>query len=98
VAELYRRHEKTTGPDIGVVHYEPVGYTDDDVRRKDERIAALEDGMRRLYRGYVNTIESGRDRIVSLGGTCDPVDAMERGDPVLMATRALLDGGDRAKA
>lgn len=31
--ELYRRHQRTTEPDIGVVHYTPVGYTEDEVRR-----------------------------------------------------------------
>lgn len=44
----------------------------------------------RLYRAYVNMLEGGRDRIVFLGGDCDPVEVMEAGDPVLVATRAVL--------
>jgi hypothetical protein len=55
--------------------------------------ANLREGLRQLIRGYVNTLENGRDRIVSLGGQCDPLEVMERDDPHLRAARALLDGG-----
>ena len=48
--------------------------------------AALKD----LYAGYVRTIEIGRERIVELGGDCDPVDRMVSGDPTLIAARAAL--------
>jgi hypothetical protein len=51
---------------------------------------ALVKALRRLYRGYVNSLESGRDRILFLGGDCDPVDVMERGDPHLREARAIL--------
>ena len=40
----------------------------------------LEQGLRDLYRAYVRLLESGRDRITSLGGDCDPVDVMEQTD------------------
>ena len=53
----------------------------------DQPAAAM---LKRLYRAYVNTLETGRDRIVMLGGTCDPVDVMERSDPALIAVRAFL--------
>jgi hypothetical protein len=56
----------------------------------------LREALRRLYRGYVVTLENGRDRIITLGGDCDPVDRMEREDPLLHDMRALLsriDGG-----
>lgn len=43
----------------------------------------LLEALKRLTRAYVSTMESGRDRIVALGGDCDPVDVMERGDPYL---------------
>ncbi|MCD7096902.1 hypothetical protein [Stenotrophomonas sp. MMGLT7] len=46
---------------------------------------------RKLYRAYVHLLESGRDRIISLGGGCDPVDVMERRDPNLREARALID-------
>jgi hypothetical protein len=61
-------------------------------RERDE----LREALRRLYRGYVVTLENGRDRIITLGGDCDPVDRMEREDPLLHDMRALLsriDGG-----
>jgi hypothetical protein len=51
---------------------------------------ALREALQRLYRGYVATLETGRDRIMDLGGTCDPVDVMEEGDPFLRAARQAL--------
>jgi len=44
-----------------------------------------------LYRAYVRLLESGRDRIRDLGGTCDPVDVMETNDVDLQAARRVLD-------
>ncbi|PJL60654.1 hypothetical protein [Stenotrophomonas maltophilia] len=44
-----------------------------------------------LYRAYVRLLESGRDRIRDLGGTCDPVDVMEANDVDLQAARRVLD-------
>lgn len=55
----------------------------------------LERGLRDLYRAYVRLLESGRDRITSLGGGCDPVDVMEQNDIDLRKIRdlpALIDG------
>ena len=46
--------------------------------------------LRRLYMAYVRLLESGRDRIIDLGGTCDPVDQMERMDADLIEARNLL--------
>lgn len=56
----------------------------------DARIAELKKGLKDLIRAYVNTMENGRDRIVYLGGQCDPVDVMERGDPYLREAKKLL--------
>lgn len=44
-----------------------------------------------LYRAYVRLLESGRDRIRDLGGTCDPVDVMEANDVDLQAARGVID-------
>ncbi|EKT4092724.1 TPA: hypothetical protein UOA80_001093 [Stenotrophomonas maltophilia] len=44
-----------------------------------------------LYLAYVRLLESGRDRIIDLGGTCDPVDVMEANDVDLQAARRVLD-------
>ncbi len=44
-----------------------------------------------LYRAYVRLLESGRDRIRDLGGTCDPVDVMEANDVDLRAARRVMD-------
>lgn len=58
---------------------------------KDQaRIAELEKALRYLIRHYVGQLENARDRIVGLGGQCDPVDVMERGDPHLRAVREVL--------
>lgn len=43
---------------------------------------------------YVNSLESGRDRIIELGGTCDPVDAMEANNPELIDARKILNQRD----
>ncbi len=37
------------------------------------------------------TLECARDRIISFGGTCDPVDKMEQGDPALARVRMLVE-------
>ena len=50
----------------------------------------LREALGDLIRGYVNALESGRDRILFLGGQCDPVDVMESSDPYLKAARAAL--------
>lgn len=46
--------------------------------------------LKKLSLAYVNLLETGRDRIISLGGSCDPVDVMESGDPSLRDVRAVL--------
>lgn len=46
--------------------------------------------LRDLIRAYVNLLENGRERIMFLGGQCDPVDVMEASDPNLRAARAAL--------
>lgn len=55
---------------------------------------ALREALADLVQGYVNTLESGRDRIVELGGQCDPVDVMEAADTYLRAARAALAQGE----
>lgn len=46
--------------------------------------------LKNLHRNYVNLLEAGRDRIVALGGDCDPVDRMEQDDPHLRAAKAVI--------
>ena len=48
------------------------------------------DALTALYRGYVNTLEGGRDRIIFLGGKCDTVEKMEASDPWLISARAAI--------
>lgn len=55
-----------------------------------DEIERLRGALSDLIRGYVNTLESGRDRIVFLGGQCDPVAVMEASDPYLRAASAAL--------
>jgi len=50
----------------------------------------LLEALKRLARTYVSTMESGRDRIIALGGDCDPVDVMERGDPYLRIAKEAI--------
>lgn len=51
---------------------------------------ALREALRKLIRGYVSTLESARDRIRLLGGTCDSITLMEINDPHLIEARAAL--------
>lgn len=46
--------------------------------------------LKNLYKAYVNLLCNARDRIVFLGGDCDPVDVMEANDPSLRDTRAII--------
>jgi hypothetical protein len=50
----------------------------------------LEQALLSLMRGYVSALENGRDRILMLGGQCDPVEVMERSDPHLREARVAL--------
>ncbi|TAJ89685.1 hypothetical protein [Reyranella sp.] len=50
----------------------------------------LVDELKALSRAYVSLLELGRNRILDLGGTCDPVDVMEKGDPALVRARAAV--------
>ncbi len=54
------------------------------------RVERLEAALKLLIRAYVSLMETGRDRIVQLGGDCDPVDVMERGDPYLRKAKEAL--------
>ncbi len=58
--------------------------------RLREANARLTTELRALIRGYVSLMEIGRDRIVSLGGTCDPVGTMEAADPRLRSAQDVL--------
>lgn len=55
-------------------------------------IAAPEllDELKNLRRAYVNLLETGRDRILSLGGQCDDVTTMEASDPYLRDASAAI--------
>jgi len=54
----------------------------------------LIDELRKLTRAYVSLLETGRDRILMHGGTCDSVEDMERGDPALSRARMAIDGAE----
>ena len=55
-------------------------------KQRDELLAALE----AMNRAYILLMENGRDRISDLGGECDPLDVMERSDPALRESRAVI--------
>lgn len=46
--------------------------------------------LKRFRLAYVNLLETGYDRIVALGGTCDPVDVMEAGDPAIRRVNEVI--------
>jgi len=53
-------------------------------------VESLRGVLRDLMRGYTNTLETGRDRALFLGGDCDSLDLMVESDPHLRAARAVL--------
>ena len=55
-----------------------------------EHVKMLRDALNKMNRAYVNLIENARDRIIALGGDCDPVDMMERDDPNLRESKEAL--------
>lgn len=60
------------------------------VADKDAEIKRLRGALQMMIRAYVNLLECGRDRIIDLGGQCDPVDVMEATTPELIAARDAL--------
>lgn len=61
-----------------------------DARQKSPDVAGLERALKSMVSGYMRLLQSGYDRITDLGGDCDPVDVMERGDAYLREARATL--------
>lgn len=57
---------------------------------KDEALALALEAHKKLIRAYVNLLETGRDRIISHGGTCDSVEQMEASDPALREAREAI--------
>lgn len=53
--------------------------------------------LKNMVRAYVRLLESGKDRIQSLGGDCDPVDRMEAGDSNLRTAKAAIAAAEAAK-
>jgi hypothetical protein len=50
----------------------------------------LLDQLKAMNRAYVNLLETGRDRILQYGGTCDSVEVMEAADPFLRESKAAI--------
>jgi hypothetical protein len=57
---------------------------------KDEALALALEAHKKLIRAYINLLETGRDRIISHGGTCDSVEQMEASDPALREAREAI--------
>jgi hypothetical protein len=64
----------------------------DTIDAQAAEIERLREVLKMMIRAYVNLLECGRDRIIALGGQCDPVDVMEASTPELIAARAALQG------
>jgi hypothetical protein len=74
------------------------GYYTDDRKIADAHIMAaapdLYEQLKHLYRGYVNLLETARDKIVELGGPCDRLEELEAADPYLAKARASLSAAE----
>ncbi len=66
-----------------------------EIQRLREERDTLYNELSDLIRGYVNLLESGRDRIRDFGGDCDPVDAMESNDPWLRSARKAINAMEK---
>lgn len=62
-----------------------------DLLEARELIKEMREVIQDSKRFHVNTLENGRDRIVSLGGSCDSVEDMERGDRLVRNANAILE-------
>lgn len=82
---------------LGVIDHPAPPPAEPDAGQRDG-VEALATELRALYRHYVNTLESARDQIIARGGSCDPVDAMEKSDPVLQRVRNVLEARRLASA
>jgi hypothetical protein len=56
-----------------------------------DHIRLLRTALQDLDRAYVSMMRSGYDRIIELGGDCDPPETMERGNPYLRQAREALE-------
>lgn len=75
---------------MGPTDFEQYEPTTEDVFVRYADYERLRVALKDLVRGYVNTLEAGRDRIISLGGDCDSLEVMERGDPYLRKAKEAL--------
>lgn len=60
------------------------------IEHLDRRNNALRQSLGSMIHAYVRLLECGRDRILDLGGQCDPLDVLEANDPWLRDARATL--------
>lgn len=54
------------------------------------------DALRDLIRSYESLVRTARDRIIDLGGDCDPAPRMIADDPALREARAALTAAEAA--
>ena len=50
----------------------------------------LAEALKKLISGYVTLLQSGREKILEAGGSCDSVERMADGSPVLREARQAL--------
>ncbi len=75
---------------VNELAYIPHRSLSDSRQRADRENEVLRAALKDLSRAYVSMMETGRDRIIAMGGDCDPVDVMERGDPYLRKAMEAL--------
>jgi hypothetical protein len=67
-----------------------------EIERLTAALAEAREVIRNIERGYCRSLEAGRDRIIFLGGDCDPLERMIGDDPDIRDARAWL-VGNRAR-
>lgn len=58
--------------------------------RSAPALIACAEQLKKMDVAYMRLLENGRDRILLLGGKCDPLDVMERNDVDLREAREAL--------
>lgn len=64
-----------------------------EILREGQRITELENSLKQMIQAHKNTLRTGYERIVDLGGDCDSPDVMIAGNPDIQQAEKLLAAG-----
>lgn len=68
------------------------------IEQLEKAKAELLEALKNLRRSYVSLLDGGRDRILELGGDCDPVDVMLAANPNIRDADAAIARATKGEA